>query len=74
MTNGSNGANPSNSGRQFSLLELFLAVTVFAICFAMISWWGFAGFQERVAAALSVASLVSAIAHYHQAIKENLGW
>ena len=59
---------------QFSLIELFVAVTVFAVCFAMISWWGFAGFKERVGAAISVACFVAAIMHYHAAIKENLGW
>jgi hypothetical protein len=66
--------DPAPRPFQFSLVELFVAVTVFAVCFAMISWWGIAGFKERLGAALSVASFVATIMHYHAAIKENLGW
>jgi hypothetical protein len=33
---------------QFRLVELFVAVTAFAVCFAMTGWWGVEGFKERL--------------------------
>jgi hypothetical protein len=58
---------------QFRLWELFVAVTVFAVCLAMIGWWGVEGFKERLGAALSVAAVCAGIMEIHYQIGENLG-
>jgi hypothetical protein len=58
---------------QFRLVELLVAVTVFAVCFAMIGWWGVEGFKERLGAAISVAAVCAGFMEIHYQIRENLG-
>lgn len=71
-------AQPMNGVRskrpfQFRLVELFVAVTAFALCFAMIGWWDVEGFKEWLWAAFSVASVCAGIMEIHYRIKDNLG-
>jgi hypothetical protein len=56
---------------QFQLRELFVFVTVFAVVFAMMKWWGFQGFAG---VATFVASLSATVLGIDYAIKKNLGW
>jgi hypothetical protein len=58
---------------QFQQWELLVAVTVLAVCLAMIGWWGVEGFMERLWAALSVAGVCAGIMETHYQIGENLG-
>ena len=67
-----NGEKPQRPF-QFRLWELFVAVTAFAVCLAMIGCWGAIGFRERLWAALSVASVCAGMMEIHYQIKENLG-
>ena len=67
------GPDTSKRPVQFRLWELFVAVTVFAVCFAMVGWWGALGFRERLWAALSVAAVCAGIMEIHYQVRKNLG-
>jgi len=59
---------------QFRLIDLFVAVTTFAVVFDEIRRWGIDGFYDRLAAALLIAGGCVTAMEWHYAIKKNLGW
>jgi hypothetical protein len=58
---------------QFRLLELFVVITTFAVCFGMVGGWGIQGFFDRLQVAMFVAGLALTVMELHSMIKENLG-
>ena len=59
---------------QFRLVELFAAVTVFAIAFAIVRSFGFAGLLGAAQIGLYVAGACILVMECHDAIKQHLGW
>jgi len=59
---------------QFRLSQLFVAVTAFAVVFAVGRAWGLAGIVGTFQAALFVGGACALVAECHEAIKEHLGW
>jgi hypothetical protein len=78
-SNPARASHPSQSGEssrtapfQFHLSTLFIVISGACILFAMISYWGFGGFLERVFAVTVFAGILSPFIELYHWWKENV--